>query len=285
MIVLKERSRIERRVLGAVRFVDATLAKPVDRPLKVESGGLSFFRNRSGLYVITGLKPAGAVNADLAAHLDAFEQPPAAPPVESLDFLVTVEDPGGIFAARSFTLSLPRVAPDPPREGDTPAPGEVLAPLDVPLMRGPAAGYGPNWSGARLSLSREDGTPLSNALVRLIRKSDDELLGESLSDLRGEVSVPVIGIPIIDFVTEPPETGPGPAPGPEPGDGEMTVKTVSARLEILTRDTAGSGPPDPEAILADPQAWVPLIDGLPEPELRTGTVVTENLGLVLRPAP
>lgn len=281
MIVLRERSRVDRRVLGALRFVDATLQTPIDRRLSVQSAGLSFFRNRSALYVINALKPAGTADADLSAHLDAFEEPPATPPVESRDFVVTVEDPSGTYAARSLTVSLPRVAPDPPRDGDAPAPDEVLAPIEVPLMRGPSAGFGPNWSGARLSLSQEDGEPLADALVRLLRRSDDQLLGESLSDQRGEVAVPVIGIPIIDFVTDPPaeeEDG-------EEGDGEVSVKTVGARLEILTLRTAGPSPPDPQAILADAQAWVPVTGDLPEPDLRTGAIVTDNLGLVLRPEP
>jgi len=77
--VFREVERQERRVLGAVEFVDATTGARITSPLVVAfafvSTGVALprpVRNPSGLWVMR----AGGVLAD---HGDAFLAPPAAP--------------------------------------------------------------------------------------------------------------------------------------------------------------------------------------------------------------
>ena len=53
-MTLALRERVERRVLGALRCVDATTLMPIDEPLAVSAPGACLLRNQSGLYVIDG---------------------------------------------------------------------------------------------------------------------------------------------------------------------------------------------------------------------------------------
>lgn len=254
---------VQRRILAGIRFVDAATGGIVRSPLTLGSPQLSFARNRSGLHAVTGLRPETDEEHDLAAHLDTFESPPEEPPAGSVAFTVTVEDPGGRYMPRRFAIALPR--------------GEDWAePIDVELFPAPAAALGPNWSGVRASLRREDaaGTaPLAGARLTVLRQSDDEVLGHGFSDRRGEVLVAVVGIQVIDFTAPPPD-------GDEPPD--VGARTVPTRIEIHT----GPGdpwPPDPEAIEAQGQAWEPVSGTLPSPNLRTGRVETADLSLLLQP--
>ena len=52
MRALRELEHVEWRVLGALRFVDATTGVPIERGLRVDAPGATLVRNRSGLYVI-----------------------------------------------------------------------------------------------------------------------------------------------------------------------------------------------------------------------------------------
>jgi len=61
-------ARLERRVLGAVQFVDATTGAPIDRALRVQTEA-RVYRQRSGLLVI-------ADAPGLHEHTLAFEARP-----------------------------------------------------------------------------------------------------------------------------------------------------------------------------------------------------------------
>jgi len=66
--VLRELERLEHRVLGAFRCIDATTQASIDEPLAVSAEGARLLRNRTGLYVIRSW-------TELAAHEDAFDEP------------------------------------------------------------------------------------------------------------------------------------------------------------------------------------------------------------------
>ena len=107
---------IDHRVLGAIRLVDITTGLPIRAPLRVEGAGLDLRRNRRGDFVIW--RAAG-----LETHSQAFNAPPAAPPVGALTFDLSITDPAGNYLPRRSALALPRSAdPDAPNSFFTPAP-------------------------------------------------------------------------------------------------------------------------------------------------------------------
>ena len=46
------REHVDHRILAALRFVDATLGRPLAARLEVVGAGVRVIRNRSGLYVL-----------------------------------------------------------------------------------------------------------------------------------------------------------------------------------------------------------------------------------------
>lgn len=256
----------ERRVLAGIRFVEAATVGQVHSPLVLASPRLSFTRNRSGLFAVSGLRPEMDAERDLAAHLDAFEAAPDEPVAGSLKFDATVSDPLGRYLPRRFAITLPR--------------GEAWAqPIDVPLFPAPNALLAPNWSGVRASLRRAangGAAPLAGARLTVIRASDDQVLGRGFSDQRGEVLVVVVGVQAVDFTATPTNGAGGGAP-------EVGSRIVATRIEIHTASEDSSWPPDPEAIEAEGQAWEPVGRSLPAPELMTGRVETAGLSLLLQP--
>jgi len=252
------------RILAALRFTDAVTGEMVRRALDLRSDRLSFTRNLSGLFAVTGLapQPGNAAEEALAAHLRAFDAAPAQPPAGSVTLALTVTDLSGRYLPRAVALALPR--------GDA-----WDQAVDVPLYPAPAAPLSPNWSGVRASLATAAG-PLAGARLTLRRASDGAVLGRGFSDRRGEVLAIAAGIPVIDFTA--PSNGAGPAPA--------SVGTATTRATIAIETAPGEPwPPDPQAIDGAPRSWVPVAGTLPEPELRTGRLVTDGLSLTLQPNP
>ncbi len=254
---------LDRRVLGAIGFVDAATGAAVTAPLVLRSERLGFLRNRSGLWVANRLRPETPDEVALAAHLRAFEAPPAAPATGAVEFPITVEDPAGRYMPRVVRLALPR-----PVEA-------VGTPVEAPLWPSPRAPLAPNWASLRASLRRRVGgedLPFAGARLAVLRRADGVVLAHGFSDRRGEVLVAVPGLPVIDF-TAPVDDGDPPAP--------VGASRVPVRLEVHAAEDL-TFPPDPDAIAADPHPWVPVADPMPEPELGTGRHIA-GLVLILRP--
>jgi hypothetical protein len=210
---------VDRRVLGAVRFVDAATGVAIREPLAVTAPGVRWIRNLSGSYVI-------AEAPGLAAHADAFLAPPPTPALESVEVTLTVRDPGGQYLARRHTVRLPR-DPD-PRQAATA--GSLFRAMDVALFPAPAARPPIGWAVVRASLAEAGtGRPVAGALVRVVRTSDGRHLASGLSDERGEAVVPVPGIPLTTS-----EEGPGP----------VVATEVEVTLEVIV-DAAAPAVPDP----------------------------------------
>lgn len=250
----------DRRALGALALVDAASGAPVDHPVSVTSPVLRLIRNRSGLYAIVDMVPQTAAERLLAAHLRSFQAAPQTPGTGSLSFTLDITDPSGRYLPRRVTLALPRGP-------------EIATPVAVQMWRSPAAATGANWSGVRASLRRADGSPLHGAILTLTRLAGGAVLGRGLSDQRGEVTAPVIGLPVIDFSAPLDEGAPEPA--------ALGTATTQAALAI-TAPANPVWPPDPDAPRV---AWVPVAGVLPQPSLRTGRIETANLTLTLQPAP
>lgn len=187
----REFERVEDRVLGALRFVDATTGVPVADPLVLEGDGVVVLRNRSGLYVIRGWDR-------LAAHSAAFESPPAEPPVGSIPLDLVVHDRSGRYHSRRLSVALPR---DPRPDHATEA-GSLFVPVDVTMFPSPLAPLGANWVVLRASVrAAVGGDALGGALLRVV--SNGDVLARGLTDWRGEALVPVPGVPVTTWSTDP----------------------------------------------------------------------------------
>jgi hypothetical protein len=215
---------VERRVLGAVRFVDAGTALPIRAPLVVEAPGVRWLRNRAGAWVI-------AAAPGLEAHADAFATPPAEPPVESVAVELSIDDPARRYLARRRTVRLPRDG----QPGNAEAAGSLFRAVDVAMFRAPAAAAPPGWAAVRAVVTATPAAvPLRGALLRVVRASDGVRLASGLTDPRGEALVPVPGIPLTTF-----EDGPGP----------VLATAVEVRIEVIV-DPDAPRVPDPDDLEA-----------------------------------
>jgi hypothetical protein len=188
---LRERERVEQRVLGALRCVDATTLTPIEQPITVEGDGVRLLPNQRGLHVIREWTP-------LAAHAAAFEAPPPEPPVGGLSLALTLRDPSGGYLPRRVRIALPR-DPSPERAAE---PDSLFRPVDVLMFPSPSAPVGANWVELRVTVAEAaSGDALGGALLRVV--SEGQVLARGLTDWRGEALVPVAGVPVTTWSTEP----------------------------------------------------------------------------------
>jgi len=189
------KERLDRRVLGAIRWIDAVTLAPIAHPLKVSSNALRFTRNLSGLSVVT-------LADGLTAHTQTFDLNSLAPadqvPTESLSREGEVEDPTGTYLPTRFTLLLPR-NPSPdflPPDVNHPEPyrpdNSLFLPVDVSLLPSPTARVASGFAEVRIQISNPAGEPIRNALARVVSATDaNDVLGYGLSDPRGETLVAI----------------------------------------------------------------------------------------------
>lgn len=198
--------RLERRVLCALRFVDASTGALVREPLVVSVAGARVQRNRSALWVLDQV-PA------LATHEAAFDAPPALLPLGSVALPLTVSDPTGRYLPRRAALALPRDAA--PSNAATPA--SLFQPIGIRLFPAAAAAIGANWALLRVSVAEAgSGDALGGVLLRLTRP--DAPLAFGLSDWRGEALVAVPGVPVTTWST---------------GPGAVVASEVDAQLDAV----------------------------------------------------
>lgn len=214
-----EVERVERRVLGALRCVDATTGAPLEQALRVEApAGARVLRNRSGLLVIHGW-PA------LERHTAAFANQPGDVPVGSLPLMLTVSDPLGHYLPRLVRVELPRDA-DPANAAQ---PGSLFRPLTVPMYPSATSRVGANWASVSVSVFElGSGDALGGVLLRVVAAGAVRALG--LSDWRGEALVPVAGIPVTTWSS---------------GPGDVVVTQIPAELQAVV---------DPFSVTRTPQS-------------------------------
>jgi hypothetical protein len=231
--VLRERERVEQRVLGAVRWVDATTLTPLEEPITAEGDGVRLVPNRRGLHVIREWPP-------LAAHAEAFEAPPAVPPVGSLTLALTVRDPSGRYLPRRVRIALPRD----PRPEHAAEPDSLFRPVDVAMFPSPSAPVGANWVELRVTVTETaTGDALGGALLRVV--SEGQLLARGLTDWRGEALVPVAGVPVTTWSAEP---------------GPVVVTEIVATLEAVFDPATGRRTPAAAVRAGQPPVVPPLVD-------------------------
>jgi hypothetical protein len=211
---------LDRRVLGAVRFVDAVTGLEVAVPLQVTSPGVRWIWNRRGWGVI-------ADAPGLHHHTETFPAPPAGDAIGSRRVELGIVDPSGAYLARRVTIALPR-DPDPEHAA---APGSLFRPVEARMFRSPAAGVSLAWAVVRVSVSAAGtGRGLGGVLVRVLRgAAAPVVMASGMSDRRGEALVAVPGVPVTTF-----------------GSGANVLATeVSVTLQAIV-DPDGREPPDPD---------------------------------------
>ncbi len=233
MHALRELERIEWRVLGALRFVDATTGAPVEQPLRVDAPDASLTRNRSGLYVIRHWDP-------LVTHEREFLAPPSDPAPGSLSLGLRVSDPSGVYLPIAAAIPMPRVG-DPAQAG---AADSLFQPAVIRLYPSTAAPAGANWAVLRVRLTETDsGDALGGALLRVV--SNGRVLARGLSDWRGEALVPVVGVPVTTFSEEP---------------GAVVISEINVSLEAAFDAAVGSRTSSASVRAAQIPAAFPVVD-------------------------
>ncbi len=219
--------QVDRRILGAVRPVDAVTGTPILAPLRIEGTGLTLRRNRSGHYAIMAADGLGD-------HLTAFDDPPAAPPAESLTFALTVEDPRGAWLPRRLAIALPR--PWNPAGGIH----DLMQPVAVPLAPSAARSPSPGWAVVLAIVTDTGGDPVRGALVEVLPEGGGDRLGWGITHARGEALVPVPGLPAFREIENDPDD-----------DEDDDIEIVTAQTAVTVRATAlpgGAWPVDPDVL-------------------------------------
>ncbi|HEU4325865.1 MAG TPA: hypothetical protein VFS21_22185 [Roseiflexaceae bacterium] len=219
---------VDRRVLAALRFVDAVMGLPASG--LVEVAGARVVRNSGGLYVLLEPKPP---QTELDAYTSSFRDAPAIPAPGSRPLALTIT-PSGPYLPRAAGLELPL------QSDDKNAAGFLLRPVQLRLFPAPVYAAEPQWALLRVSVFKQGADPpepLGGVLLRVLRSPGGELLGLGLSDSRGEALVAVPRLTVLSLA----------AP-------DVAV-TLEARRDL--RLEAGQ-PPDPDAIETAPAgtAWL-----------------------------
>lgn len=237
--------QLDRRVLGAVRMIDNVTGLPISSPVKLMPLGFSddevgsnlnghlandlvqFVRNRNGDYVIFSAK-------NLEFHTNIFEAPPNEPEIGSLSFTIQVQEPGGNYLSRQFSLRLPRNPSLEPTNGELDLPiNSLFRPAEVTLYRSPNAEISPNWSILRGTIiERENGDHfrLPWALVRVSREETPKINILSMADWRGEVLVSVPGVPVTISNTQNDDDG------ADPDNNSVSIREVGIELQVEFND-------------------------------------------------
>lgn len=173
---------LDRRILAAIRFVDA-LGRQTRAPVSIVSpDGARLFQKRPGEWIISEAP-------GLAAYAAAFDAPPAAPPAGSIAVRLDCKPVDPAFSPRRFAIRLPR-DPDP----DSAA--SLFRPIDLVLLPSPVAAFSGLAATLRVNVARaDDGRLIEGALVRL-RPDGGRPQARALTDAGGEALLLAGAIPI-----------------------------------------------------------------------------------------
>jgi hypothetical protein len=176
---------VDRRVFGAIEFIDDLSETRVLSPLQIDAPGVQVMRNRSGFYVLLEVDGQDA-------YTRAFDNPPARPPRSEL--AVSVQDPTQRYLPQRIGLALPRWLPDAAEALDDA--DNALKPVTVRLA--PAAGMPLQsaWAVLRLKVAiTGSATGLANVLVEAQPALPGFALRRSFTDRHGEALVVIVSAP------------------------------------------------------------------------------------------
>lgn len=205
MMTMRAFEWLDRRALAAIRFVDAVTSVLVEERVALAAPGVSVIRKRSGEFVV--LDAPG-----LEEHRSRFEAPPATPAVGAIPVAIDARPISGEFAARRFSLRLPR-DPDPDHRDRA---DSLFRAAIVELLPSPAYQATGQAAALRVVVRRtDDRRRVSGALLRL-RPANGLPTARALTDAVGEALLVVSGAPIAS-----------------PGPGATTVSDIAAELDVL----------------------------------------------------
>ena len=261
---------VDRRMLGAVQFVDAVTGLPITMAAQVEVRGatlengappvalplsersVQIRQNRSGLHAIL----RAPFYDEYAATFDAPQNPPG-----RLRLRLAVTDAGPDYLPQEFAITLPRSLD--PADADS-----VRRPVRVGLFRAPGAPVLGGWSVLRVRVADNASRGLPGVLVRVFRSpraAGDRAIGQGMSEwrggLRGEALVAVADLPRF-----------------RPGGGGNVFETEQVIVIEALRDPNFTGArdrfPDLTSILAGPSVSI-----IPPaaPNLRAGRETTASI--------
>jgi hypothetical protein len=214
---------VDRRVLGALRCVDAVSRTPIEEFVAVHSSTLDIRRNSSGSYVVfsaPGMRP-------FTTQFDVTPPGPAATPFE-----VMIEPASARYLPRRARVGMPRTV----KLDDS---NSVMVPQDIPVYMAPAAPLQPNWAVVRIAVKKgATDERLAWTVLRITRNSDGAVLATGMSDQRGEAVLAVAGL--------------GQSAN-QNGGGAVVATTVDATVTALFDPTNLQQPkdwlPDPDTVL------------------------------------
>lgn len=245
------REPVQRRILAAIRAIDAVTGAPIRDGLAIRGPGLAFQRTRSGAYVIVGA-------SGLEAHVTSFVAPPAAPPAESVSFDFEFSDPAGRYLPAAATLRLPRRW-DPANNVRDP-----MAPIDVPLAPSAATALAPSWAGVMVRVADQNGAPVRGALVEVFAAGGTaNRLGWSVTNERGQALAAIAGLPSLREIENDPAI-----------ESDDQVVTAETQTDIRVRALTDRRWPANPAVLAAGAAGVRTANrnGVPLTPGRTDSV-------------
>lgn len=178
---------LERRVFGAIEFVDDLTDQRVLEPLQIRAPGIGLLRNRSGLYVIRELDGH-------QAYTRQFDDAPSAP-VRS-DFSLQVEDPSAHYLPRTVALSLPRLLAAP--ASPVPDAENVLRPVRIRLWPAAALPVRAQWAILRMTLEVAGTNPpqgLANVIVETRPRVAGLGVQHTMTDHHGDALIVIAGAP------------------------------------------------------------------------------------------
>jgi len=223
--------RVDRRVFGAFRCIDAASRQQIPDRVRVVSRELDIRRNASGFFVVFDAPGLRALTTQF--DVDEATPWPAAKP-----FDVEVRPDGYRYLPRRAAIGMPR-KPTPMSDA-----ASSMIPQDVTLFLGPAAVPGVNWAVVRASVRQGDtNVPAPWAVLRLVRDSDTSVLAIGMSDRAGEAMLAVPGV--------------GVSSNPNGGGAVITATvdaTLTAFFDPATLDALDSNPrwlPNPDEVLND----------------------------------
>lgn len=211
------------RVFGALRPVAAPIGAAIRGALEVSAPDVRFLRNRHGLFVFERVR--GLEMQEGAATVSNEGVAP-------IPITVSLRDPTQHYLSRRVTVVLPRD----PSPAPTLPPNSIFSPIDVVLYPSPLAGIDPGWAVLRVSVRRAGaGTGLPSAYLRVRRAGGaGEVLARGLTDARGEALVPVAGIPVVNWDSDP--------------EASVLATDINVVLEAFFDASQVAPSPDPDVI-------------------------------------
>lgn len=225
---------VDRRVLGALRCVDAVSKAQVLEPLLVESDQLRLRRNASQLWVVFD----GPGMHDVTTQFELTSQWP-----NPSDFQVSIRSISGRYLPRRASVRMPRTLDTvaDPNAPPPPSPDSIKVPLDITLYPAPTASTFPNWALVRAWVTKNNSPEgLPWAVLRLTRNSDKSLITTGVANEKGDALLAIPGLGIS---------------ASQNGGGAVTEPTIDATLTAYwdpgNQSQPASWMADPDVILND----------------------------------